>query len=474
MSVALGGYGWVRIRQEERALLQAEQRRMALTATALQVAVETGLRDRQTGDLRRLVQEVVRFQEEIDRIRIFDAELRPIVVSNPLALGEGASAAELRQAMATQQPVLAFRQVAGRRTLDAVVPLRAPDGAVRGAMEIVRLAGNVDLALAEARLEMFQRIGMLALILGILVWVGVRQSVVVPIRRLMGGVQALAAGRPEPIAARGHDELARLARAFNEMADRLADAHRQLVAETEARLDLAGQLRQAEQLAVAGRIASEVAHEVGTPLNIISGRAELVLADLPAGDGRRAHLQTVMGQVDRIRGILAALLDVVRPSKAIMQPVALRPLLVSVVELLRPAARARGLTLEADVDPATSALADPHLLQQVAINLLMNAIEATPASGRVRLRARPADDPRGTPGAELRVVDTGAGIPGEHLARIFDPFFTTKPPGQGTGLGLAICRDIVKEHGGTIDVDSRVGAGTTIRVWLPAPREREP
>jgi len=469
MSAVIGGYGLLRVQQEEQQLLAEEQRRMAVTAKALQVAVENALRDRQISDIKRLLGEIVTFQEEIDRIRVFDTQLKPILVSNPLTIGEHVPAAGLTTAMVDRQPVSFFQRQKGELALYTFVPLRDRDSRVRGAMEIVRLAAGVDAKVRAARQEVIQRIGMLTAILAILVWTGVRQSVIKPIRRLMAGVQALAAGRPEPIPADGRDEFARLARAFNEMADRLADAHRQLVAETEARLDLARQLRQAEQLVVAGRIASEVAHEIGTPLNIISGRAEYVLRELPPEDSRAGHLRTIVTQIDRISGIMASLLDVVRPRKAEIQPTPVAPVLQTVVELLRPTARKSGLTLVLDAAPDACALADPNQLQQVAINLLMNAIEATPSGGRVALEAGPAPGLQGAPGVELRVSDSGGGIAAEHLGRVFDPFFTTKPPGQGTGLGLAICRGIVREHGGTIEVDSRVGAGTTIRVWLPQP-----
>src|SRR5262249_25101243 len=158
-----------------------------------------------------------------------------------------------------------------------------PRQTVRGVMEILRSAGDIDARVAAARREIVFRVGLLVISMAAPTWVGVRQTVVVPIRRLMVGVNALAAGRPILLPARGRHELARLARAFNDMAERLADARQRLVAETEARLDLARHVRQTEQLAVAGRIASGVAHEIGTPLNIISGRAEYVLRDLPSG-----------------------------------------------------------------------------------------------------------------------------------------------------------------------------------------------
>jgi signal transduction histidine kinase len=468
MCVAVGGYGLVRLGQEERQLLAEEQLRMEVVATAIQVAVENALRDRQISDIRRLLAEIVFFQNEIDRIRIFDHTLRPFLVSNPLAIGDEVPEPGLREAMAERRPVQFFQEKAGRRILATLVPLRGTRGTVRGAMEILRSAGHVDARIAAARGEIVLRTVMLAVILALLIWVGVRQTVVVPIRRLIAGVNALAAGRPVCLPARGHHEFARLARAFNDMAGRLAMAHGRLVTEAEARLDLARQVRQAEQLAVAGRIASEMAHEIGTPLNIISGRAEYVLRDLPPGHPAAGHLRTIVAQTDRIGGIIASLLDLVRPRKAEVQDVQLPALVGAVLELLQPTARKKGVTLASDLGPEPSVRADPNQLQQVTVNLLMNALEATPAGGRVVVRARPAAGAADEPGVELAVADSGSGIRPEDLPRVFDPFFTTKPPGQGTGLGLAICREIVREHGGHIEVASEPGAGTTVRLWLPA------
>jgi signal transduction histidine kinase len=468
MCVAVGGYGFVRLGQEQRQLLAEEQLRMEVMATAIQVAVENALRDRQISDIRRLLAEIVFFQNEIDRIRIFDTALRPILVSNPLAIGDEVPVVGLREAMAERHPVQFFQEKDGRRVLSTLVPLRGARQTVRGAMEILRFAGHVDARIAASRGEIVLRTGILAVILALLIWVGVRQTVVVPIRGLMAGVNALAAGRPVFLPARGRHEFARLARAFNDMAGRLALAHGRLVTEAEARLDLARQVRQAEQLAVAGRIASEMAHEIGTPLNIISGRAEYVLRDLPPGHPAAGHLRTIVAQIDRISGIIASLLDLVRPRKAEVQDVELPALIGAVLELLQPTARKKGVALTTDLGPEPPVRADPNQLQQVVINLLMNALEATPAGGRVVVRGRPAAGVGGQPGVELAVADSGSGIRPEDLPRVFDPFFTTKPAGQGTGLGLAICREIVREHGGHIEVASEPGAGTTVRVWLPA------
>ena len=128
------------------------------------------------------------------------------------------------------------------------------------------------------------------------------------------------------------------------------------------------------------------------------------------------------------------------------------------------------MTLQAEVAPGLPALqADVGQLQQVLINLVVNALEATAAGGHVTVRATRGS--RGiADGVTIAVADTGAGIAPEHLPRLFEPFFTTKPRGQGTGLGLAICREIVRGHGGDIGIETAVKEGTTVTAWIPAAR----
>jgi signal transduction histidine kinase len=264
---------------------------------------------------------------------------------------------------------------------------------------------------------------------------------------------------------RRRDELGKVAEAFNEMSSRLA-------AETERAVEMEHQLRRAATLAVAGKLTSALAHEVGTPLNIISGRAEFVLKSLPAGVPARNDLQTIIDQIDRISRIINSLLDTVRPQRPELHPVSVASVLEPLMPLLRHTARGRGIALTGlrDDDGLPQVLADPGQFQQLMINLTLNALDATPAEGHVEIAAveEPRDRRRGV---VVQVKDSGAGIPAEIRPRIFDPFFTTKPPRQGTGLGLSICRDIVRSHGGTITVESEEGRGTVFTVWMPAATE---
>jgi signal transduction histidine kinase len=261
--------------------------------------------------------------------------------------------------------------------------------------------------------------------------------------------------------------LGQVAQALNEMAAQLEAARVRLVTESERTLDLEQQVRQAETLAVAGKLASAIAHEVGTPLNIISGRAEFLLKTAELEAAARKDVETIVAQIDRISGIIRSLLDTVRPRDPDIRPIPLAEVLDRVLPLLRHPARRRQVTLRTEIPPDLPAvLADAGQLQQVLINLILNAIDATPGGGAVDIRAERLPI-RDRPGVAIAVRDTGPGIPDELLPRVFEPFFTTKPAGRGTGLGLAICRDIARAHGGTLRVDVGQG-GTTFTAWIPS------
>lgn len=473
--LVVGVYGLLRVRSEQAELLHEDQRNMALTAKAIQVAVENALRDRQVSDVHRLLSEIVAGQDQIDRIRLFSRDLKPALVSNPLSIGEEIPAEALRRVIAAGQPA-GFYQPRGKQpVLYYLVPLRSPRGEVGGAIEIVRLATGVDQRIRSATADVWLRLGVLLVAVAVMTGVMLQRQVLRPLSRLMEGIRLLGRWEPgPPLPVERRDELGRVAEAFNTMAQQLTEARRRLLAESERTLDLERQLRHSEILSVAGRLATGLAHEVGTPLNIVSGRAEFLLRTLPADDRRREELEVMIAQIDRISGIIRSLLDMVRPAKPEMQPTALAGVMERLLPLLRHGARRRGVHLEAAVPPdLPPAMADANQLQQVVINLVMNAIEATPIGGRVEVTAR-RRSLGDRAGVEVAVADTGPGIPAEIRSKVFEPFFSTKPRGQGTGLGLPICRDIVREHGGDIRLESRVEGGTAVTVWLPGAEEAGP
>jgi signal transduction histidine kinase len=255
------------------------------------------------------------------------------------------------------------------------------------------------------------------------------------------------------------DELGRLGKSFNAMVERLAEARRQL----EDRH--AEQIRRAQSLAALGTMAAGIAHEINNP---IAGMQNCVRTLLRGGwdAARRAqYLEMLREGLERVGRIVGQLLNFAREAKPQVARILLDPLLQRCLTLLEHERAARQIATSLHTDGrATDLVADPHQLEQVFLNIFMNAIEAMPNGGRLDISVRERRDPHFV---QVAVTDTGAGIPAEILPRIFDPFFTTKEVGKNTGLGLSVSYGIVRTHGGYIDVESTVGIGTTVRVDLP-------
>lgn len=309
-----------------------------------------------------------------------------------------------------------------------------------------------------------------------------------PIETLVEATQAVAAGeltRRAPGAATR--ELDRLADSVNRMTERLLDAQSALV--------------RAEKLASVGRLAAGVAHEIGNPLSAIGNYVELLR--------RRGADPELVGAIEResarIDTIVRSLLDYARPRGEDRAAIGLSEVVAGAVELLRAQGVLRAVTIEVSADPlAPPVWGDRMALEQVFVNLLLNAVDAAGEGGRINVLTGPtllgdghetqrrASDPAGTPAADDRrerrsgrhlagvpdgsraaqvvVADNGPGVPDDQIERIFDPFVTTKPPGKGTGLGLAIVQRIVHDHGGRVDVARAREGGAAFTVMLPAHR----
>ncbi|MFZ1745111.1 MAG: PAS domain S-box protein [Nitrospirales bacterium] len=225
---------------------------------------------------------------------------------------------------------------------------------------------------------------------------------------------------------------------------------------------LEDQLRKTERLAELGTLASGMAHEIGTPMNVILGRAELLMRK--AQDERtRRGLETIVTQVERITKIMNQLLSFARKRPAVRQGVNLEALMIDVLDVLQERLGKQHIQVMKTVSPHLPKVwADPDHMNQVLLNLILNACQAMGDGGTLSLALHPTDDT-----VELTVQDTGSGIPQEQLAKIFDPFFSTKAVGEGTGLGLTVVHGILQEHQGAIRVTSVPGQGATFIVSLP-------
>ncbi len=225
----------------------------------------------------------------------------------------------------------------------------------------------------------------------------------------------------------------------------------------------------AEKLSSLGRMAAGIAHELRNPLMVILGRAQLALKKLaPQSDAAADPLQRVLASIEdeaqRADRIIRSLSLYARDGTTEMTSVNLRGAITDVLELVRPQVKMDQVEVRTDVAADLPPIRGNHdQLLQVFINLIVNAAQAMPQGGEVSLVARKVSE--GV--VRVTVTDTGCGIPAENLQRIFDPFFTTKPPGEGTGLGLSIIHGIVEGHGGTIEVASEAGKGTTFTLQFP-------
>jgi signal transduction histidine kinase len=246
----------------------------------------------------------------------------------------------------------------------------------------------------------------------------------------------------------------------------LRASHAELVDSYQRVFALREALARAEQMAAVGQTAASVAHQIGTPLNLISGYVQLLMEG--AGEDSRSsrRLEIVQEQILKVTTIVRTMLDHARRPMP-RQPTSVAQMVERVCDVARPKLAASGvtlqLTIERDVPPVD---ADVVQLELALLNLITNALDAMPAGGTLAISVSPAPA-----GVRIEVADTGTGIAADLLPKIFDPWVTTKDAGRGSGLGLSITRDVVASHGGTIGVSSESGAGATFAIELPGTHE---
>jgi len=221
--------------------------------------------------------------------------------------------------------------------------------------------------------------------------------------------------------------------------------------------------RATEDLASVATLVAGLAHEIGTPMGVIQGHAEL-LESAVTEERERSRLRIIREQIDRISRIIQSLLNTARPREPVRIPVSVAPILDGSLSFLTEKFRRNGIEVDRRVSPAPEIRGDTEKLQQLFLNLLLNAVDAMPQGGKIVASL-------GTDGdgmVEVRIRDTGVGIPQDQLSKIFQPFYTTKKAGHGNGLGLVVARTIVDAHEGEIEVESKAGEGTEFRIRFPA------
>ena len=294
-----------------------------------------------------------------------------------------------------------------------------------------------------------------------------------PTRALMDKARAVGRGELEnDLHLPSRDELEAVAQEMNAMCRQLARARDETAREAAARLAAVESLRHADRLATVGRLASGLAHELGTPLNVVEARAGFIMEDAGADSPSRNSARVIIQCTEQMTRLIKQLLAFARPRTLEPVPFSLDGLARSVVSLVQPLATPRHIKLETTELKPAPVFADEVLVQQALMNVVVNALLASNEGGTVSVSTGTAEAVK--PGTEARkawrtvtVRDDGVGMTAEVKAAIFEPFFTTRPAGEGTGLGLPITLNILEDHGGFLLVDSVPGQGSTFTLHLP-------
>lgn len=371
-----------------------------------------------------------------------------------------------------------------------VLPLRrpnpgSPDGLeVAGAVEVARSISDLHEAWTSDVVRTLPLLAIVVLIVFGAIMVLTRSLVSQPIAKLLSGIDDVAHGDLSSVLMQEReDEIGALAARFNEMTYSLRESRAETQRQFSARSKLEERLAQTEKLATLGQIAAEIAHEVGTPLNVIAARAKGIARK--AEDEQLAKNANIIAeQADRIARIIQRLLDFTRRKVGIVEPelVNLNAVILTVLDLLEGKLNAARVKRSLDREEGLPRIKGyPDQLQQVLINFIINAIEAMPEGGRLHIetmrvvRRRPGlEVAPEQPTVVVEITDSGLGIPADTIDKIFEPFYTSKDRKGGTGLGLAVSQGIVKDHDGWIEVESPAAPGengTRFRICVPPASE---
>ncbi len=402
---------------------------------------------------------------------VFYNQTGQIVAMSAPVQGHALPPVDVVTVMATRTPIEGFFQEGGEERYYRIEPIESSSGEGIAAFLIVE---DFPVFNREMRGRMFQTLQTLLLllvVLALIVSVVIRHSVTRPLRAVTQRITAIGQGHfQQRLRLSRQDEIGELALAFDQMSGQLEAAQRLLVIENEEKLRLERALRHSEKLAALGHLASRLAHEIGTPLNVIQMRAEQLLQRETQSARDRAFLNVIVAQIERISRFIRQLLTLARRPELQLRLVSLNDIIQRTWDVLGD--RSGDLQVEMTTELAESlplVQGDADQLQQVLLNLTINALHAVGEDGRVHVRTRVVHDDHGEhPRAvEVSVTDNGPGIPCDQLSRIFDPFFTTKDAGGGTGLGLAISREIVASHQGEIHVETTPDKGSCFIVTFP-------
>ena len=469
--VVLSGYGYLDILSRRDILIRKMKAEVRSAGRTLEVSLEK-ISPREE---REYVQGLIDAVSESERtlgVIVYDQRENLTFQSHSLAEATEPYLDLIRRSIQEDRPEEEFGVYKKVPIFSYTFPLKERTGKDIGGVSILQNISFMEKEIERAKQSIFIMIFVLIGGTVALVLLGTRRWVTKPISKLMEGIRNLAKGNLDhEIDLKGKDELSKLAQAFNQMATDLRKAHDRIVRDAEAKLELERSLRQSDKLATIGQLASGLAHEIGTPLNIIYGRSELIKRRLEDKEIQK-NLDIILQQTERITKILQQLLGFVRKKKPEQKALNIDSILENTLDLLDHQIQKQRVTvLKEWGEGLSSVIGDPDQLQQVFLNLILNALQSMPEGGTLRLSASSKriskEGLEDSPGqyTEICVGDTGVGMEKEVIQNIFNPFFTTKD--TGTGLGLMVTQGIIQDHEGWINVESEVTKGSVFKVYLP-------
>jgi two-component system NtrC family sensor kinase len=346
-------------------------------------------------------------------------------------------------------------------------PIRNSDFENIGMLQVARLEQKY-LDINQQIVIAFVTITIIGALLAILFAYFISKRISLPLKQLVSASRNVAQGNLDArvdINSMSNDELGEMGDAFNAMTYALEERDEKLRELTQSRI------RRSERLALIGKLSADIAHELNNPLQGIVTYSHLILEHMPEEHPDIRFVEVIVTQANRCREIIRGLLDFARQREPDRSPNDINTVLQDTVTLLENQALFHNIQIEMALDPELPlAVIDPSQMERVFMNMIINAAEAMEGQGNLTLTTEfdPIEEQ-----IIIFVSDTGYGINEADMRRIFDPFFTTKEVGQGTGLGLALSYGIIREHEGSISVESEVGKGTTFIVRLPAAFEEK-
>ena len=430
------------------------------------------LLNRRYGTVDRIKREVFPQQtyegRDVGTVTIFQGDLR---ISTNVTREDGSRAVGTRLSDEVYQKVLVDGNIWADRAfvvndwyMTAYEPIRDPTGKIIGALYVGLLEApflNRERVIVGVFLAMMSVTTLTSLALLFFV----TQLVLKPISRITSMSRKLIAGDlGVRVGIRPPGEMGALCEAI----DAIAEA----VAQREEKLKLATrkQIGRTEQMASIGRLAAGIAHEINNPLTGVLSFAHLLRNKPNMEEEDRKDLDVVIGETTRVSEIVRGLLDFARERPSIRVPLDINDVIRRTMRLIRSQKKVEQIIIREELDKNLPQITgDENQLQQVLLNLSLNACESMPGGGEVTISTSASDG-----NVNVRVTDTGCGISRENLDNVFEPFFTTKPVGKGTGLGLSVSYGIIQQHGGTLEVESEEGAGTTLTIVLPSEEGARP